>query len=107
MTSRTATIPKGETRGQRACRAQTVARMQASAQGRRNYYEPGEQIGIHRFAGYVGDNPEGLYIYWECGRCGHKSSIKRDQVSTLRVTKGCVKCNRKNLLSCQKAQAAE
>jgi len=109
MPSRTAKIPTGETKGQRACRAETVARMQASAQGRRVYWEPDEPIGVHKFAGYVGDNREGLYIYWTCGRCERLHSCKRDQVFKLKSTQGCVACQRQIMrdAKARKAQAAE
>jgi len=109
MPSRTAKITTGETKGQRACRAETVARMQASAMGRRVYYEPDEPIGIHKFAGYVGDNREGLYIYWTCGRCGRKHSCKRDQVSTLKTTQGCAQYQRQMMRDAKsrKSQAEE
>ncbi len=54
-------------------------------------FEFGEQVGIFRFDGYVGDNPEGQYRWFLC-ECGNRIAVASSEVCRLKNQTGCIMC---------------
>lgn len=79
--------------GERRMRNKTgVAARQASQRGKQRFFDIGQQLGPHKFDGYVGDNPTGLYVYLIAGCCGKRITYRRALVNKLDNAECCASC---------------
>ena len=57
-------------------------------------YEIGEMVGNFKLARFVGDNPDALYLIFQCP-CGRELAPRaRKNVTQLKKSKSCLECKR-------------